>query len=258
MSADSTPIESYLDELMLAARVLPVRDARHLLAEVEAHLRDSAEAAERAGVAEYDAALAAIADFGPVANLVERERARVRVPLKTLAAQVVRTGYLLGAIGAIAVGVSGAVAAIIYWIGGASAIAPVPQASDLTPSNCARWTALSPGLNCRQAAVSDWASETMFYRIALGLLGVGALFALKHVSRRRNAGSGLAPIVTESIATTLFVVAALVTLALGVDAFVTTSGRGAGQWLSATPIAMAATWIFGSRLSRRLREPATG
>lgn len=254
MSAEPDPIETYLDELLCAARVLPVREARYLLAESEAHLRDAAQAASADGASPHDASVAAVSGFGPVRELVGQERARLRTPVRTLAAQVVRTGFVLGAIGAIAVGVSGVIAGLIYWIGGAGAIAPVPRAADLTASSCARWTGLARGLDCRQAAISDWATETIWYRIALGLIGVVAVMAYR-AARRRRAPAGLAPVVTESIGATLFVCAAAATLALGVDSFVTTSGSGAGQWLSATPVAIAAAAIFGSRLTRRLREP---
>jgi len=168
-----------------------------------------------------------------------------------------RTAYLLGAIGAITVGISGVIAGFIYWIGGASAIAPAPHASDLTASNCARWIGLTPGAGCRAAAISDWANETVFYRIALGVLGVVALVLYGLATRRGRAKPGLAPIVTESIATTLFVVAGVATLALGIDALISSPGSGAGQWLSATPVALTAAAIFGWRLARRLREAVT-
>jgi len=251
------PIESYLDELLSAARSLPVREARYLLAETEAHLRDAADAGVRRGLAEHEAELAALTDFGTVADLVGRERARLRTPLRTLAGQLLRTAYLLGAIGAIAVGLSGVIAGLVYWIGGAAAIAPVPHAADLTPANCARWIGLAPHSGCRAAAISDWASETVVYRIAAGVLGVIALVLYAIATRRRGTKPkpGLEPMVTESIATTLFVVAAIGTLGLGLGALISSSGSGAGQWLSATPVALAAATIFGSRLARRLREP---
>ncbi|MEO6886373.1 MAG: hypothetical protein ABI232_08840 [Jatrophihabitantaceae bacterium] len=254
MSIEPDPIEAYLDDLLAAARVLPVREARYLLAESEAHLRDAAETAVASGASQHEANAVAVLAFGPARELVGQERARSRTPVRILGAQAVRTGFVLGAIGAVAVGVSGAIAGLIYWIGGAGAIAPIPRAADLTASNCARWTGLVRGLDCRHAALSDWAAETIWYRVALGLIGVIALLTYR-VTRRRHAPAGLEPVVTESIATTLFVCAAVTTLALGVDSYVTASGSGAGQWLSATPVAIAAAAIFGARLTRRLREP---
>ena len=249
-------IESYLDELFLATRTLPARQARYLLAETEAHLRDAAEAAVASGLSEPAAEQAALTDFGSVADLVGRERNRLRTPLRVVAGQVARTGFVLGSIGAIAVGLSGAVAALVYWIGGAGAIAPAPHAGDLTAANRSRWIGLAPGSSCRAAAISDWANETVSYRIALGVLGAIALAIYFVLSRRLGSRPGLAPVVTESIATTLFVFAAVATLGLGIDSIVINSGSGAGQWLSATPVAVAAAAVFGTRLVRRLREPA--
>jgi hypothetical protein len=252
----SDPVESFLDELLTAARALPVRDARYLLAETEAHLRDAVDAALQRGLSQHDAEMAALADFGTVTDLVGRERTRMRTPLRALAGQATRTAFVLGAIGAIAVGISGVIAGFLYWIGGASAIAPVPHASDLKASNCARWIGLTPGSGCRAAAISDWADETVVYRIALGVLGGVALVLYALATRRRGTKPGLAPIVTDSIATTLFVLAAVGTLALGINALVTSPGSGAGQWVSAAPVALVASAVFGSRVARRLREQA--
>ena len=44
---------------------------------------------------------------------------------------------------------------------------------------------------------------------------------------------------------------------LGVDALIVSSGHGAGQWLSAAPVALAAGLGFGLRLLRDIR-PAVG
>jgi hypothetical protein len=37
---------------------------------------------------------------------------------------------------------------------------------------------------------------------------------------------------------------------MGIDALAVSSGHGAGQWLSAAPVALAAAVIFGIRLVR--------
>ena len=250
---DDSPIEFYLDDLFEAARALPPRDARCLLAETEAHLRDSADAAMAGGARSYEAELGALAAFGSVADLVPRESQRTRMPLRRLVGQVLRSTMLLGAIGAVTVGASGAVAGLIYLIGGASSIATVP-ATVLTSQNCARWLSQQAAVNCHQAALSDWAFETVYGRLALGLAGVLLLIAYRSCERRWTGNSGLKPIVTDTAATLAFAFAGLWTAGLGVDAMIVSGGQGAGQWLSAAPVALAATAVYGTRLAKRIRE----
>lgn len=250
---DESPIGFYLDDLFEAARALPPRDARYLLAETEAHLRDSADAAMADGVQSYEAELGALAAFGSVGDLVPRESQRIRMPLRALAGQVLNSAVLLGAIGAMTVGASGVVAGLIYLIGGANSIAAVPAAV-LTPQNCARWLSQQAAANCHQAALSDWAFETVYSRLALGVAGVLLLITYRSRQRRRRGNSGLKPIITDTVAALAFAVAGLWTTGLGVDAMIVSRGQGAGQWLSAAPIALAAAAIYCTRLAKRIRE----
>jgi hypothetical protein len=66
----------------------------------------------------------------------------------------------------------------------------------------------------------------------------------------------LPPSVTDTIAVTAFGAAGLYTLWLGIDALITSSGRGWGQWLSAAPIALVAAGVFAWRLVDDLRSTA--
>ena len=248
-------IEAYLDELMQAGRMLRVRDARHLIAETEAHLYDALDAAVASGTDPDQAEREALRDFGPVDDLVARERLRARTPLRALAAQLVRSAVVLGCTGAIAVGLTGVVAGVIYLADGASAVASRPTALDLTASNCARWLSRG-GHDCRSAAIADWAAEIVWYRIAAGLLGVLALVGYRALARRLGWGRGLAPLVSDSIATTLFVCATAATLGLALKSAVYDSGDGAGQWLSVVPVAAIASVLFARRVVDQLREPA--
>ncbi len=250
---DDSPIGFYLDDLFQAARALPPRDARYLLAETEAHLRDSADAAMAGGVQPYEAELGALAAFGTVDDLVPRESQRTRMPLRTLAGQILNSAMQLGAIGAMTVGASGAVAGLIYLIGGANSITTVPAAV-LTPQNCARWLSQQAATNCHQAALSDWAFETVYSRLALGVAGVLLLIAHRYRKRRQRGNSGLKPIVTDTVAALAFAVAGLWTAGLGVDAMIVSEGQGAGQWLSAAPVALAVAAVYCTRLAKRIRE----
>ena len=85
---------------------------------------------------------------------------------------------------------------------------------NLRRSDCARWLSGTPRLqSCAQAALDDWA-------------------------------------VVDTIPTTLFGIAGLWLAGLGIDALIVSSGHGAGQWLSAAPVALAAGLVFGLRLVR--------
>jgi len=152
-----------------------------------------------------------------------------------------------------AVGASGMVAGLIYLIGGANSIVAVP-ATVLTPQNCARWLTQQTAANCHQAALSDWAFETVSVRLALGLAGVLLLLAYRSGRRRWPGNPGLTPIVTDTAATLAFAAGGLWTAGLGVDAVIVSGGQGAGQWLSATPIALAAAVVYCRRLAKRIRE----
>ncbi|HTY72039.1 MAG TPA: permease prefix domain 1-containing protein [Actinomycetes bacterium] len=253
-----SPLEAYLDQLFAQAGALPPREARHLLAEAEEHLRDETERGVAAGLERTAAERAAVDRFGPVHEVVGAEARRQGVPLRVLVREVFATALLLGAVGALAVGASGVIALVIGLIGGNGALAAVRPDQVLAPADCARWLALSPhATSCRAAAIEDWAGEVVTYRIAMGLLGAVAL-ALFWALRRRPDGRrrwALLPgSVVDTIAMCLFGAAGVWTLALGVDALVTQGGSGAGQWLSAAPVALAAATVYGLRLVSDLRR----
>lgn len=256
-SVPDSPIEDYLDELTRLLATGRPRDLRYLVAETEAHLRDDVEAAVAAGTPVAVAEAQAVARLGPAHLVARAELDRQRPSWSELAQRTVVSAIVLGAVGCIAVGVSGAIAAVIRVVSSASSLVH-PDGAALTAANCARWLANNPGAGtCRAAATSDWAAEVVYYRIALGLFGLIVLGALALVRRRapKVVGGGLPRIVGDAIATTLFVVAAGWTLALGVDALVQ-NGAGWGQWLSAAPVALAFAGVFVARTVRDLRAGA--
>ena len=163
-AADQTdsPIERYLDELLTMARTLPPRQIRRLIAEVEAHLRDDAEAAQQGGMSVFAAEAQAVTRLGPASSIAGAEHSLGVTPIGALARQVLLTGLLLGGVGGIAVGASGLLAFVIRVVGGTRVLVGVPSAQVLTASNCARWLANRPGASsCRAAATDDWATETI-------------------------------------------------------------------------------------------------
>ena len=244
------PIERYLDDLLVASRRLPPREARQLLAEAEAHLRDCADTQIAAGTLVDEAEANAVQRFGDARALAAADG---RTSLKTIVSQVALTALLLGGIAGIGIGISGAIAAVFRAAGGDRLVAGGPTVSALSASNCARWLAIDPSAaSCHDAALNDWANETVYYRLAVGVLGILAVLGYAAVRRRRSHRPALNPLVTDTAATVLWTGAAVVLFALGVDALVISAGDGAGQWLSAAPVALVAALWYGTKLTKTL------
>mgnify|MGYP001404502404 CR=1 FL=1 len=259
------PIEAYLDRLLTDLTPGRPRAIRRLLAETEAHLRDAAAEGVAHGLSPMEAEQEAVRRFGPSPVIARAERRRGRVPLVVTLRQCVSSGLLLGAIGAIAVGISGGLAAVLRAVGGNRFIIDVPPGQTLAAADCARWLSIAPNAHsCQQAAVMDWANETVYYRLGVGVLGVAALAVFVLLRRRwRRAGRWvvLPSSVVDTIAATLFGLAGVWLLGLGIDDVIVASGHGAGQWLSAAPVALVAGGFFAARLVgdvRRGPDPRAG
>lgn len=253
-----SPLELYLDELVVGLTTRRPRALRHLLAETEAHLRDDAALGVASGLSPFDAESQAVARFGPAADVVAAERNRLATPLAVVARQLMMTAVLLGGVGAAAVGVSGLVAELVRLLAGAQVLVAPRPGTALAAVDCARWLAADPSAHtCRDAAVADWVDEVVGYRIAIGVLGlvaVGAFAWLRRRSRDSSRWTTLPPTVGNTFAVTGFAVAGVWTLGMGIDLIVVDSGNGSGQWLSAAPVALTAAAVFGCRLVRNLRS----
>lgn len=248
------PVERYLDELFEGLRNAPARDARSLMAETESHLRDSARDLQEQGMTELDSEIEAVKRFGDARHLAQADAERARPRIVT---QVVATAWMLGAIGSLAVGVSGFVASLFRSAGMSSLVlAGQPPAAEMTRANCSRWLSIYPhAASCATAASADWAAEAVAPRIALGVLGLLAIGAVLLARRRRPQlrRALLPPLVVDTIATLAFAASGVWLAGKGIDAVAMAAGHGAGQWLSAAPVALAgATW-FGLRLVKDLR-----
>jgi hypothetical protein len=253
------PIDTYLDELVSRLSTRRPRQLRSMLAEAEAHLRDDADTGVAAGLSRHHAEAAAVARFGPAELIAVAERDTWRAPVAVIARQFIGSATLLGGIAAIAVGISGLAALLVRGLSSARFLVDTPTTSVLTPSNCARWlgtnNVTSPVPECRTAAINDWVSEVIGYRLAAGVLGVIVVLLVVVVRRRRGGVAQLPALVTDTIAAAAFTVAGVWLLATGVDAIVVSHGDGAGQWLSAAPVALAAAAVFGLRLIHDLQDP---
>ena len=136
------PVEAYLDRLVVLLSSGDPRSLRHLLAETEAHLRDSTDRGVAEGLGLDEAEARAVQRFGPVEDFVSAERARQVAPWSRVGRQIAASAVLLGAIGALAVGLSGIVAAAFWAIGGTSGLVAVTPGRQLAGSDCARWLRL--------------------------------------------------------------------------------------------------------------------
>jgi hypothetical protein len=256
--SEDSPIERYLDRLLAESIPGGLRDTRHLLAEVEAHLRDAAEDAERSGLTRVEAEQEAVDRFGPPDDLANAERRTHSRSVSEIGRSVISSGLLLSAVAGIAVGVSGFVAAGMEYIGGSRFLVELPSGSSLSASNCARWIAGSPtSATCAQAGLKDWVGDTILFRLVAGILGLvafGLFFAARRRWSQRGRYSELPAVVVETIAVVAFGSAAIWLTVAGIDAVLVSSGHGAGQWLSAAPIALALSLAFGLRLLRDLRR----
>ena len=249
------PIDNYLDQLFVQLKRSSPRDARSMLAEAEAHLRDSADEAVRAGMGQEQAEAEAVHRFGQARLVATSDRARDR---SWVARGTFMSAWSLGAWGAVAVGVSGLVAGAMRLAGGTNQFLAGPwSGSGITASDCARWLSGYPHAgSCAQAAMADWANEIVVYRVALGIIGLVALAVLWLARRRLFPGPRWSPLpatVVDTVATTIFGLSGTWLAGLGLDAWVVSSGHGSGQWLSAAPVALLAAAVFGTRLLRDLR-----
>ncbi len=257
----ASPIEVYLDDLVVAGRDGDPRQLRHLLAETEAHLRDSAAVAEASGLSVWAAETDAVVRFGPADAVCHADQARGRPTYRQLLHESVWSLALLGGVGAVAVGVSGVIAAMVRAAAGDRVVATAAPGQVLTASDCARWLAAEPhAASCRAAALSDWANETVYYRIAVGILGGLTLIVLAWLRSRRGPtlrSMALLPALTvDTAAFILFLLAGAWTLGAGIDAVLIAGGDGSGQWFSAAPVALGAAAWFGWRMLEDLRGPA--
>ena len=215
-----SPIERYLDELFVELRRSSPRDARSLLSETETHLRDTAEESARTGMTPADAEAEAIRRYGAARQIAATDRNRGRTDL---VGGTIVSACALGALGAIAIGVSGLIVGAMRLAGASNQFVAGGQSTvNLSRSDCARWLSADPhAQSCAQAALNDWAWETVAYRIAFGLLGLVAFGLFVVVRRRWSRARGWAPLpamVVDTIGTTLFGISAVWMIGLGIDA----------------------------------------
>jgi len=153
----------------------------------------------------------------------------------------------LVAIGLLAVGVSGVLAAAADAAFGDRFVAGDLPGITYTTARCAELREYAPtATSCAAAAAAHHTTEVIWYRIAAGVAGVGLLAVWWWQWRRRGPypRSGLLAVVGAAT----FGLGAAAFGGLALDALIQDPGRaGAGQWLTAALVAGIVALVFGVR-----------
>jgi hypothetical protein len=235
LDRDNSPIEDYLDELLVALQGDP-RRARHLLLEAEDHLRSSTESLVAQGFDPIEAEREAVRRYGPVPDVARA--------LRRLAPEdLVRPLVGLTAVGLIAIGVSGVIADVMGRLWGPMFVSGDLTGTTYTPERCTDFVRLYPGHECLQAAALDHWGETVQYRVVVGLLGLIALLVYRFLRRGTPLPGGIIP----GVALTLFGFAAALLGAVSLQAALD-NGRGLGAPLSAAIVSLVMVALCAWRL----------
>ncbi|MEO6472430.1 MAG: permease prefix domain 1-containing protein [Aeromicrobium sp.] len=235
-------IDEYLDRLLADLHGSP-KTVRRILTEAENHLREKAEALEREGSTPEDAECEAVSQFGS-AEMVARAFGRIGVK------DFVHPGLVLGAVGFLAIALSGLLAEAMGRIWGAGFVAGDLPGTTYTPARCSEFTEYFPGRSCLEAAAMHHWGEVVQYRVAAAVLGLACLAALRFVRRRTYLPATFVPIAGAA----LFGLAAIVLLGDALNS-ATQGGNGIGASLSAGIIAAFAAGHYTFSTWRAVRRP---
>lgn len=245
-------IERYLDDLQVRLSGTP-RQIRRTLREVEEHLLDATEAGVARGLDADEAEQQAVAAFGSAAGVARACNVSAWQLVRSLAGQAIA---LVG-VALVAVGLSGAVAAVMVAAGGRVFAFADPAGTRYSAADCAHWLGQHPGAHsCAQAALDEAVSDGLLQRFAAGVVGVIVLALVAFLAHRQ--GTSLWALLTRPVAAivgaTAFAAAGVVLIGLGGNAVALHAGHGAGQWLAAAGVSAGAALCFAAVALRRPRE----
>jgi hypothetical protein len=173
------------------------------------------------------------------------------LPRGVVLAALVRALAGLGAVGLIAIGVSGLIAEAFGRLFGYGFVAGDLPGVTYTPQRCAEYLEYFPKLrSCSEAATLHHFGEIVEYRVAAGVLGLLLLSVYLLLRRRdRDAQFALPNGFSATIGTALFGFAAGVLLLKSLNAVVIgartgTAAPGVGGWLSAALVALAVATVY--------------
>lgn len=188
MNAPQEPVEAYLDRLfdLLSGSGSA---GRRFLAEVEEHLRESVESGLARGLTRERAEDDAVARFGPVEQVAAGFAA---VSRRWSLRQLFGAGAVVGAVGMLALGLSGLISELVGDFLSRAFVAGDPPGITYTAARCADYLRLSPGSgSCSAAALEDHFGEVVMPRIAAGVLGLIVLAVLAYLRGRPDAHTWL-------------------------------------------------------------------
>ncbi len=241
--AASALIETYLDRL--ASRLgVPTVGARRLLADAADHIHSDVAARCAAGVDPLQAARLALAAFGEAEDVAAAARPT---------AILVSTGWLFSALGAIAIGLSGLLAAAMGAVWGRAFVAGDPAGLTYSAQRCSEYLALAPGAtDCRTAALADHYAEVVDQRVVVGLFGVVLLIG--YLFWRRRGGVAPSRLLLGGAAVVSFGIAGIGQLVTGATARALDQGM-AGAWLAGAVVALLFAVGLAPVLWTGLRRP---
>jgi hypothetical protein len=243
MSEAELRIDAYLDALARELRLDPAH-TRRVLIEVEDHLREALHSNVARGLDEVEATEQALTSFGSPRVVARRFHIESGQRFtRALFLQIVLTLGLLGGVGLAAIGASGALAAAMGGVFGKSFVAGDGYGVTYTPPRCAQYLRLDPGAaNCTQAALDDHFDEIVFYRLAVGVLGLATLAGCWVVRRRFRAllrTASLPALFGDTAGAAVFGVAACLLLLDGVAG---ATGSQGGQLSGGIVASLVALW----------------
>jgi hypothetical protein len=248
-------IESYLDDLQVRLHGTP-RQIRRTMREAEDHMHDALDGGLARGLDAAEAERQAVEAFGSAAGVARACNASTSQLLRSLAGQAVA---LVG-VALVAVGLSGAVTAVMVAAGSRVFAFADPPGTQYSVADCAHWLGQHPDADtCARAALDEAVSDGLLQRFATGVLGLTVLAAVAFLARRH--GTSLGALLTRPVAAivgaTAFGAAAAVLIGLGGNAVALHSGYGAGQWFAAAGVSVVAALCFAAIALRRMREIPT-
>lgn len=251
-------IESYLDQLLLTLRGHP-REARRLLGEVEAHLRESVEAGLAAGLGRQQAAEQALKKFGPPSAAL---RGLPSLPVyRALLAQMAEAALLVIGALLLAAGVAAIPAAILGLTGNPGLVTGDAAHPALTAGRCQQLLHMIAASSCGQALTDHHLEEVIRNHLLTGWLGFLVLAAwwILHVHRKTRPAV-LAAGFTLTVCSTLLGVVALFLLGFGIAEVahgIHSAGGliGSGDLVVTGATTMAAALLSWAALARQATRP---
>jgi hypothetical protein len=184
---EPAPVDTFLDRLfdLLGGSGAAGRRA---FAEAEDHLRQATAEGVARGLSRVDAERAAVKRFGTPEQFAAGLRP-VSGPagLRAVARQVFAAGWLLGGIGMVSIGLSGALAAFVAAVYGKDLVAADKPTDRLSPERCEYLLAGYPSASsCHAASVAHHTEEIVRNGLTAGVLGVLALVVFQLARRSRR------------------------------------------------------------------------